>query len=488
LQQGINLPGSAVVLENYEASIEGGYKKVLGYSKWSEEKVPGDTIINGIISVTADDAIAVVGGKYYLSSGKAAWVEKLDSSLNPGGHVRHVAYNFTGTDKIIMTNGATKPVIYTSGTDTIAIDSAASTDVEGSEYVTEFKNHIFFGNGTNLVFTAPYTDDDYTPGNGAGIINIGSEITGLIPFRGELIIFGTDRINRLTGSSLADFVLTPITRKTGCLYGDTIQEVGGDILYLGPDGIRYLSATDRNEDFALQRASEAIQDYVVDFYSGTSTFTSTVVRKKSQYRVFDWQETTSVNLSGGIIGTRFLDQQAAGISWSTMRGVKPHRMDSKQHGNTESVLFTSDATVGGSYVYEMESGNSFDGGAIACRWKTPNMPFSDPKIRKTFYKATLYLATEADFSISCQPVIDGNTGNTIEPPAVVFAPSGATSVSFWGTPLWGDFTYGGALDQVYYNNLIGSGFTVAFDFIEESASSSFALDSLIIEYRQNDRK
>ena len=49
LQQGSQKPGSARLLRNFEPSVEGGYRKVLGYSKFDTNTVPafGATIVQG---------------------------------------------------------------------------------------------------------------------------------------------------------------------------------------------------------------------------------------------------------------------------------------------------------------------------------------------------------------------------------------------------------------------------------------------------------
>jgi hypothetical protein len=87
-----------------------------------------------------------------------------------------------------------------------------SSDFTGSDFVVNFKNHIFIANGNNVLFSAPYEDEDFTSASGGGIINVGDEVTGLIVFRDQLIIFSEKRINRLVGSSVGDFVLQPVSR------------------------------------------------------------------------------------------------------------------------------------------------------------------------------------------------------------------------------------------------------------------------------------
>ena len=41
LQQGTNAVGSATILQNFEASKEGGYAKIKGYEKYSDTEITG---------------------------------------------------------------------------------------------------------------------------------------------------------------------------------------------------------------------------------------------------------------------------------------------------------------------------------------------------------------------------------------------------------------------------------------------------------------
>ena len=43
LSQGIEAPGSATRLVNFEVSTDGGYRRIDGYNKFSETAVPGTT-------------------------------------------------------------------------------------------------------------------------------------------------------------------------------------------------------------------------------------------------------------------------------------------------------------------------------------------------------------------------------------------------------------------------------------------------------------
>ena len=112
-----------------------------------------------------------------------------------------------------------------------------------------------------------------------------SNCTGLIVFRDTLINFSEEDIRKLDGTSVADFTLNTITNDLGCVRGDTIQEIGGDILFLGSDGVRFLGATERIGDFSLQLASRTIQDIFTNFINPARQFCSLKIREKNQYRM-----------------------------------------------------------------------------------------------------------------------------------------------------------------------------------------------------------
>ena len=83
-----------------------------------------------------------------------------------------------------------------------------------------------------LVFSAPFDEDDFTAGNGAGSIRVDDTITGIKVFRDSLFIFCENRIFKLVGITSVILQMIPVTRNIGCLNGDTIQEFAGDLIFL----------------------------------------------------------------------------------------------------------------------------------------------------------------------------------------------------------------------------------------------------------------
>ena len=130
------------------------------------------------------------------------------------------------------------------------------------------------------VFSAVGDENDFTSGNGAGSLNVDSTIIALKSFRGDLIIFCEDRIYKLSGSALADFAVAPISRNVGCSDAHSIQEIGGDIIFLAADGIRTIAGTARIGDVELGTVSKQVQGRIDDI--GYDNVTATVIKNKSQ--------------------------------------------------------------------------------------------------------------------------------------------------------------------------------------------------------------
>jgi len=493
LQHGTNAVGSATILQNFEPNKEGGYSKLKGYEKFSDTEVTGSGPILALKVISSGRMIvarknATNYTEYYYGTG-TTWTSMATSASTNGGKARHAEYNLDGDDKVVFVDGTNYPAIYnTSGNTMTFMTSADSTDVSGAENVAIFKNTAFYAKGNNIFFTAPFSVDDFSVANGAGSINVGQDITGLVVFRDQLIIFTTSSIKKLTGNTTSDFQVSPITDRIGCINGDTIQEVGGDIMYLAPDGIRLLSATDRIGDFGLDIASDSISKDANTFLNSASNFSSVLLREKAQYRIFAYVESEQQGVAKGLIATKFISQGASGISWATTKGIKAYVADSRYSGDQETIAFANED----GYIYEMNTGSDFSGSIIEAIYESPFMPISDPQVRKTFYKMTLYAeptgSMELDINLKYDFASGTNTG-VIQPKTFNISSTGSSVFLFGASSsVFGTSTFGGELDNVYNENIIGSGKTVAIRIEDNSTNPTFTLDTALLEYRQNDRQ
>jgi hypothetical protein len=307
----------------------------------------------------------------------------------------------------------------------------------------------------------------------------------IVMFREQLLVFCKERIFRITGSSLADFALKSITDDIGCTETDTIQEVGGDIMFLAPDGLRLLSATTRIGDFGLAVASRNIQTVMTNFVATHTDFQSAVVREKNQYRLFGYKDALNDKSARGILGTQFADQSAKGMAWGELTGINVYVSDSKYTILGEEIVFANKD----GYVYKMESGSTFDSTDIPASYYTPYFSMKDPRVRKTIYKLSTYVDPTGAVSGMVTLKLDYNQAGVIQPSSSTIEVGSSSGVSsYYGSGTYGTSVYGGKPISVFTNQTVGSGFSVSVQYTFKGTNTPFSIDALILDYATYDRQ
>lgn len=486
----INTPSFGTVLVN-GAGQTGTSLAVDGLSS-----VPriGDTFkINGVekvYTVTANATVVSTGATLAITPALAsspsdnATVTWLTMNATSTEKARFAKYRINNTNKIAIVDSTNYPVIWDGSTAT-RLDS--TTDLLGAQSAVFHKNHLFLVKDDKLIFTAPFTDSDFDAANGAGVISTGALITGTIVFREILIIFTERTISQLVGNTLSDFQLQPITRNVGCVAKDTIQEVSGDVMFLGPDGLRLLGATDRNGDFNLGLVSKTIQTEMTDLLKSNQSFSSVVIKRKSQYRIFGYSSSVTSSNAKGILGTQVSGETVGEIHWAELTGIKAYVADSFYKNQSEIIAFANND----GFVYQMENGNTFDGSYIPASFATPYVFINDPRIRKTFYKLFLYTDPKGSVSVDVNLKFDFDNFGSIQPTTIMLSNvNGESTGGFYGdaTARYGITVYGTKLQKLYQTQVIGSGFFVSLQFFSEELNPPFSLDAATLEYSTHDRR
>jgi len=498
LQHGIAAPGSARVLSNFEPSIDGGYRRIEGFTKFNSNAVTGTGALLGVVQHRGQVVVARAQSSgdphlYLVASGSGSHTD-LSTSIELGTNatsVRFVNYNFDGDEDLIIVDGKGYPLLLkgtTAGNLSKLTSSNGTSDIDGAEHVAIFKNHVMIGNGDKLVFSAPYEDDDFSPANGAGTIRVGGTITSLISFRDQLVIFCENKIFRLVGSSAADFKLSPIASDIGCVEGDTVQEVAGDVVFLAQDGLRTISGTEKVGDFNLLSVSKVIQGKIEDFVQSHTSFSSVTIGSKTQYRIFGFSNSITTQSAKGFIGTQILGESGVQFNWAETSGIQAKVSHSSLRQGIELIIFGH--TDG--YIYKMESGNDFDGTDIIANFSTPYFPISDPRLRKTIYRAIIYTDPQGSLNVDFNLKFDLSETGIVEPNTINIANTAGTT----GTFLYGDSnsTYGTAkysgatLKSVFTQQTKGSGYIVSLQFNSESSNPPYSFDAVSLEYGQYGRR
>ena len=321
-------PGEALELQNFEPDIEGGYRRINGFSKYVNAVVPQTSSSTEQVLMVAtfgDLVVAARGEKIFTATaGGSSWTER-DSGRTSAGTYAFERFNFDGNNKLIVVDGANAPTVFNTA---MSATDVSNSDVAGSKFVAAFKSHMFYAGKSStpqtLVFSVPFDEDDFTGGSGAGSIKVDDTITGLKVFRDNLFIFCENRIFKLSGSTLSDFAVSAVTRDIGCINGNTIQEFAGDLIFLGPDGLRTVAGTARIGDVEIGTISANVQSIFDDNLSSASEFQSVVIPDRTQYRIFFSKDGTGQNSTKGIACVL----KGQSFEFSELRGIKPASTDS----------------------------------------------------------------------------------------------------------------------------------------------------------------
>ena len=473
-------PGMALELQNFEPDISGGYRRISGYAKWNSNIVPQTAASTEPVLMVAlfnSKVIAARGTKIYEAGTTGSWSE-IDTGRTSAGRYTFFRYNLAGTDFIIWADGANHATKYDGTTLT---DINASGAPANPKFVTGFKDHLFFAGASStpqqLTFTAPFTDNDFNSSNGAGTIKVDSNITGLFPFRDALFIFCEERIFKLTGSALADFAIQPVTREIGCLNGFTIQEFAGDIVFLGPDGLRTVAGTERIGDVELGTISRPVQKRFQEL-TDVDEFTSLVIPDKTQYRIFFSNAATARASTEGIICVR----RGEGYEFGDTLGIRASATDSTVVAGTSFILH---GDFDG-YVYRQEQGNDFDGNQIVGKYRSPDLTMGDAGIRKNFQRVIINYAPEAAVNADLFLRYDYEAPDVARPAAYPFDTS--TIVAVYGSALYNTSTYGGQTNPLVRQPVEGSGFAVALRVNDRGTSAPYSLKGFQLEFDAGARR
>jgi len=491
LTQAAALSGSAIRMINYEPALSGGYRRISGFQN-DYGTVTGTGAVLGVnVNGNIHDGIFAcrkpISGYNYLHKWNAttsAW-DAVTTTGSPDmtnvSRIRFVNYNWSG-EVMLLTDGHNPASTY-DGTTYTQITHANAPN--SPKFAEEFASHIFLAGDTtdpyNLYFSAPLDSTDFSPANGSGVINVGYSITAIKKFRNELFIFGANNIKKLVGNNTSNFTLQSVTSNLGCVAPDSVVEFGGDLLFLGPDGIRPISGTDRIGDVELAPVSKEIQDIFDNYYLSEliTDVSIAVIRKKSQFRFF-FKNESSLSLIGAI--RKSANKQSI-FEYSQLIGIEANCVASGYIGQFEHVIHGD----GSGKVYRQERGQSFAGEDIFSLYQTPYFYMEDPDIRKNIYSVNTYLRSEGTTEVFVGVSYDYDDVNTNNPNTYDFSTEGAAAL--YGTAIYdaGDI-YDGNPSPKKLTNVSGSGNSVSISYVTNNQSASHTIQAITITYGTADRR
>jgi len=524
-------PGAATRLVNYEPSLFGGYRRINGYELYdstypevgdhssvtntSEGKVLG-------LALYRDDAtdldITIAFRKDANSNSYSAykyvkyvgWVKytfdhsitrPYTNSANISVHkIRYATFNFGDGNKIIFVDGVNPAMIF-DGTEwnevTVAgtgHDTTTSTTSPGGNQALDapslvdvFENHIFLGGDrlyqATIAHSAPLAAHDFLVANGAGQLSVGFDVVQFKPFRDDLFIFSGNGIKKATADTTAGFVIAPVTANVGCIARDSVLEIGGDLVFLAPDGIRPVAGTSRIGDVELETISKPIQQLLTDLpidYN-LDNLNGVVIRSKSQLRYFigDDDDADAVDSFGIIGGLRSADQKL-GWEFGELLGLRASCCTSGYIGRFEYILH-------GDYdgkVYRQEQGTTFNGNDILAVYGTPYYDFGDTQVRKIMREVHTFIRAEGPLTLNLAVGYDWKDANTATPADYSASSEGAPvtykgrNITYGGT----NIKYGGSSKPIMTTAIQGSGYSTQLTYVSYGDFYPYSIQGMVFEF------
>ena len=512
----LKTPGVAKDLRNFEVSIEGGYRRINGYQKFGTtsavQPTGSTTDILGTIPY-ADGVVACAGTSIYFSQTCTSWTEINRSSVASSGD-NHTAFTgrsvLTRTSQgqnsfalfesatsnygtLIIADGVNKPYFFRMegtganiNTRTFFGGEITVTGTKGVKHVTVHDKHLIAAgvedNLNTIFFSGTLDPTDFTS-TGSGSIVLEDQIEGIKSFRNELFIFCTNSIFKLINiNDSSNIAIVPVTKNVGCLSGYSIQEIGGDLIFLAPDGLRTVAGTARIGDVELGTISQAIQPIVTSLAESIDSFvvSSVVLREKSQYRLFYTNTGASNSAQRGIIGTLRPD----GFQWSETRGLEVTGIGSGFDNNNIEQYYHGDTN---GFVYKHDIGNSFDGTDILARFETPNYDYGDLGTLKTLHYIRVSASSEGIVEPDVQVRFD--YGNTEVPqPGSLFDIGIINPPSKFGDAVFNTNVFGGGDNPLIRVPLQGSGTSNNFTFLSEDSKAPYTINGFYVDFIPSGRR
>jgi len=323
-------------------------------------------------------------------------------------------------------------------------------------------------------------------GSSAGEIDVGDIITGIKVFRNSLIIFCKNSIFELTSLDSTP-ILKSITKNIGCVSGNSIQEIGGDLIFLAPDGLRTVAGTARIDDIEIGSISRKILPLINTLLTNIQQYTisSMVIREKSQYRLFYHQSGQGQSAQKGIIGTfKFDENGVPAFEWSQSIGMDLKFCSSELNPQNEEVKFGANEN---GYVYEIDTGDNFDTTNINAKFQTPDMDYGDNGLRKSLYAVKANIkpeGTQPDLQMRIR--YDFESTDVPQPGAVNVGSLNSTSL--YGSAVFGTGTYGAVTLPSKKMIVTGSGFSNNFRFFSDDTNAAYAVNGLFVSFIAGGRR
>jgi len=438
---------------------QGGYISVKGYERYDGTAKPSsvgatdeshsaqDTRRAAITEVPGTGAVLSVHifeGDVYAFRNKvggatagmyvatATGWDEIDTSgdpLDPNGNYKFVNYNFTGDPddfSMFWVDGVNQARSYDGSTVTTINNAGIGANDKPINLIAHNDRLWLAYTGGSLQYSTAGDPTDWTTSSGE--FGMGREITNLIASVGNsLVVFCDEAIRVVNGYSADDFVVESYSNFSGA-FSSTAQRIFGTIIYMDDRGVSSIEAAQEYGDFKANSLSQRVQKTLQN--NKQLITCATVSRDLNQYRLYF--------SNGGGLYFSFLNKKLRGVT--VIDFIKPVLKVTEGEDTNGNIVIFFASTDG--YVYQMDSGTSFDGSAISTLMTTAFYHYKSPRNWKRFKEVLFEIASISDLTVDIRFAFDYLSGYV--PRSGIFGIDLLAAGARWGEGLWGTMRYSGS--------------------------------------------
>ena len=366
--------------------------------------------------------------------------------LQPGGNYEFSKYNFSGqlsTRRIYGCDGVNLGFEF-DGTTYAPITTGAEPLVPS--HVLAHKEHLIFSYQSSMVISGVGTPFLYSAVDGGAEIACGDTITNMLTLPGQQTtaaagIWMLSTTGILYGVDQSSFNFVLYTAGTGA-NPKSAQNLVDTVAF--PDaGIVNLQTSLNYGNFVTSTLTQNIQPFIdVEI---TNISASSVQRGKGQYRVF-FKDGYGLWLTFGG------NQSYLGAALVQFPNPVNCIDDDTNASGAEVGYFGSTDSLG--YVYQIDTGPSFDGAALIAYFTSAVDYIKSPRWLKRFYRASIQIEGDTYAAIGFNYALGDNSPLIGQPTANTYPSS--FSPAQWDNATWDNFYWDGTTTTPTYADMTGT--------------------------------